>query len=107
MSKITAKEYLKEMKNSKKGDIVNIQHSLLEKLLEDFAALKVKESTEDSETFEGWAVYGQKDELWVYTIRENKQDAKNSLTTNWPYYESIGCSIKPITVTVKKKNHEK
>lgn len=100
-NKLTAKGYLLQ-NNFKKGTT-----PLLEKLLEDFAALKVKEENEDSETFEGWAVFNKDGQLCKHTIATTELEAKGGLINDFDMLLKRGSTIQPITVTVKKRNYEK
>lgn len=105
MSKLTAKEYLQEIDYF--DFRLSISNKMLSELLEEFHALKVKEEKEDSETFEGWAVYNKDGQLCKHSIATTELEAKGGLINDFDMLAKRGSTINPITVTVKKKNHEK
>ena len=102
-NKLTAKEYLQDKEFAKVGGEKVAPIGMVEQLLEDFAALKVKEEKEDSETFEGWAVY-ENNKVYIGSVTDIKDFKKLDFYTNLS--KSLGGepTIQPITVTVKKKN---
>jgi hypothetical protein len=58
-------------------------------------------------TFDGWAMFNQKGELCKHTISTTELEAKGGLINDWKALSERGCTIKPVSVTVKIKQDGK